>query len=369
MLKPLHLLTLKAVVRSGSFAVAARDLGYTSSAISQQISALEKETGLVLFEREAHGTYPTAAAHRLVHFSTRCLAAMDDLHYQVQELAPAAPRGGSGWAASPTAGVRLVPPALSALSETHPRAQIQLEEGEPEELIAALGSGDLDLALVQRVRAQPAPVARRIDLPSSAAGGPGPAPGARQRPERAARPSCRRRGGSPAGRERPGPARSTRLCAAAGFDAAVAFRSNNYDVVRELVSAGLGGGRRAGMASTGEAVEATRRGAALRAPPGDGAAPQREQQPLARHDVRALRRAVPAGEPSCTRPRALEDDHPVPGGQGGRLPRRPVPRPGSRYRAGPPVRVGAGASASDMSSRASRSTDPPGITRRVRRYP
>jgi DNA-binding transcriptional LysR family regulator len=78
LLKPLHLLTLRTVLRSGSFAITVRDLGYTASAISQQISAPEKETGLVLFEREAHGIRPTAAARRLVGLSARVLAAMDD---------------------------------------------------------------------------------------------------------------------------------------------------------------------------------------------------------------------------------------------------------------------------------------------------
>jgi DNA-binding transcriptional LysR family regulator len=122
MLKPLHLLTLKAVVHSGSFAVAARDLGYTASAVSQQISALEKESGLVLFEREAHGIRPTAAAHRLVDLSARVLAALDDLDHEVRELAGGA-TGRLRLGSFPTADVRLVPSALSAFVEAHPRAR------------------------------------------------------------------------------------------------------------------------------------------------------------------------------------------------------------------------------------------------------
>ncbi|SCF64939.1 regulatory helix-turn-helix protein, lysR family [Streptomyces sp. MnatMP-M27] len=100
MLKPRHLLTLRTVVRTGSFVVAARELGYTASAISQQISALEKETGLVLFEREAHGVRATAAAHRLVDLSVPALAAMDDLDHEVHQLATGA-TAGCGWAVSP----------------------------------------------------------------------------------------------------------------------------------------------------------------------------------------------------------------------------------------------------------------------------
>ena len=47
--------TLSVVLRTGSFAAAGRHLGYTGSAVSQQMKALEAESGLVLFERGAHG--------------------------------------------------------------------------------------------------------------------------------------------------------------------------------------------------------------------------------------------------------------------------------------------------------------------------
>ncbi|MFJ6749493.1 LysR family transcriptional regulator [Streptomyces sp. NPDC091266] len=296
MLKPLHLLTLKAVVRSGSFAVAARDLGYTSSAISQQISALEKETGLVLFEREAHGIHPTAAAHRLVDLSTRALAAMDDLHYQVQELASGA-TGRLRLGSFPTAGVRLVPPALSALSETHPRAQIQLEEGEPEELIAALGSGDLDLALVYEYGLSPRQWPDgltchhllREDLVLLRARGSGLSAQLAQLSK--ARWITSREGTA-------GARSLTRLCAAAGFDAAVAFRSNNYDVVRELVSAGLGVAVVPALGHVpSDAIEATR--LTQRSAHRQVMALHRSENsnPLLATVFDALRRAVPTGEP------------------------------------------------------------------------
>src|SRR3954464_914809 len=46
-----HLLALQAVAREGSFAAAAEALGYTQSAISQQIAALERTIGQRLIER------------------------------------------------------------------------------------------------------------------------------------------------------------------------------------------------------------------------------------------------------------------------------------------------------------------------------
>ncbi|WP_030982793.1 LysR family transcriptional regulator [Streptomyces sp. NRRL S-1813] len=296
MLKPLHLLTLKAVVHSASFALAARDLGYTASAISQQISALEKETGLVLFEREAHGIRPTAAAHRLVDLSTHVLAAMDDLDHQVQELATGV-TGRLRLGSFPTADVRLVPAALSALVESHPRAQIQLEEGEPEELITALSHGDLDVALVYEYglspRQWPDGLTRHHllseDLVLLRARDSG----------LSAQLSQLSRARWITSREDTAGARSfVRLCAAAGFDAAVAFRSNNYDVVRELVSAGLGVAVVPALGHVpGEGIEATRvtqRSAHRRV-----MALHRSENsnPLLPTVLGCLRGAVPAGEP------------------------------------------------------------------------
>ncbi|MEV6841711.1 LysR substrate-binding domain-containing protein, partial [Streptomyces sp. NPDC051133] len=255
--KPQHLLTLRAVVRTGSFVVAARELGYTASAISQQIAALEKETGLVLFEREAHGVRATAAAHRLVDLSVPVLAALDDLDHQVHQLATGA-TGRLRLGSFPTASVRLVPAALSALTATYPRAQIHLEEGEPKELVTALSQGDLDVALVYEYGLSPQ------QWPGSLAC------------HHLAREDLvllRARGSSLSTRlaalcqarwitSRQGTAGAlslTRLCAAAGFEADVAFRSNNYDVVRQLVSADLGVAIVPGLGHTpSESVEATR---------------------------------------------------------------------------------------------------------------
>ncbi|KOV64054.1 LysR family transcriptional regulator [Streptomyces sp. MMG1121] len=257
MLKPQHLLTLRAVVRTGSFVIAAGELGYTASAISQQISALERQTGLVLFEREAHGVRATAAARQLVDLSIPVLAALDDLGHQVQQLATGA-TGRLRLGSFPTAVVRLVPPALSALTATQPRAQIQLEEGEPDELVAALNDGDLDVALVYEYglvpRQWPDGLVRhqlvREDLVLLRARDGGP---------------CARLAGLSRARwitSREGTAGAlslTRLCAAAGFEPEVAFRSNNYDVVRELVSAGLGVAIVPGLGhSPRDSVQATR---------------------------------------------------------------------------------------------------------------
>ena len=79
MLRPEHLVTLREVLRLGSFAQAANRLGYTSSAISQQMAALEREVGVTLFHRSARSIVPTEAAHTLARHSSVVLTEIDRL--------------------------------------------------------------------------------------------------------------------------------------------------------------------------------------------------------------------------------------------------------------------------------------------------
>lgn len=230
-----HLLTFQAVHRTGSFAVAARELDYTPSAVSQQIAALEKDTGLVLFEREAHGVRATAAAHRLVELSREVLASVDEFDHHVRALATGA-SGRIRLGSFPTASVRLVPPALSAFAEQVPGVDVTLEEGEPDELVESLVDGELDVALVYEYGLCPRqwppvlaaqPLARE-DLVLLRAPDGLRSVGLTQLRDRRWITS---RGGTA------GALSLTRLCAAAGFTPEIAYRSNNYDVVRELVAA------------------------------------------------------------------------------------------------------------------------------------
>lgn len=62
MLDPHRLTVFRSVVASGGVQAAADNLGMTSSAVSQHLAALQRETGLTLFERSGRGIVPTEAA-------------------------------------------------------------------------------------------------------------------------------------------------------------------------------------------------------------------------------------------------------------------------------------------------------------------
>ncbi|WP_329424326.1 LysR family transcriptional regulator [Streptosporangium sp. NBC_01495] len=243
MLNPTHLRTLETVCRTGSFAVAARELGYTASGVSQQMAALERACGLVLFEREVHGIRPTAAADQLVERTGRVLAVLGEFEDEVRDLA-AGRVGRLRLGSFPTASVRLVPAALAALATDHPAAEILLEEGEPRELAPMLVNGELDAALLYEYGHVPqrwpedlvmVPLLHEALLLLTR----------RRRPadtgEATARLPAMRTENWIASREGTDGAISLeRLCATAGFAPAITRRSNNYDVVRQLVGAGLG---------------------------------------------------------------------------------------------------------------------------------
>jgi len=141
--------TLRAVVTSGSITAAAVNLGYTPSAVSQQIAALEREAGLPLLERVGRGVRPTAAGSLLTEH-----AAIIGQRVAEAELALADLRAGrTGRLAVryfATAGLALLPPALAALRQEHPGVQVDLKLAEPNDALPEVQQGHADVAIVVR---------------------------------------------------------------------------------------------------------------------------------------------------------------------------------------------------------------------------
>jgi DNA-binding transcriptional LysR family regulator len=241
MLNPLHLRTLSVVLRAGSFAAAGRHLGYTGSAVSQQISALEADTGLVLFERGAQGVRPTEAAQLLSERAIETLSALATLQDAVRQIA-AGTRGRLGLGSFPTASEVLAPRALARFGRQFGDVEVRLEDGEPAELLTRLLEGDLDVIVVFRYDLVPQswptgtvrtplltePVRLLVPDRPSAAGEPVPLS------DFADASWISTREGTA------GTLALERACAAAGFAPRIRYRSNDYDVVRSFVRAGLG---------------------------------------------------------------------------------------------------------------------------------
>ncbi len=86
MLEPHRLRVFRSVVASGSVQAAADNLGLTSSAVSQHLSALQRETGLTLFQRAGRGIVPTEAALVLDAQSDEAMSQWGRLEKVVSDL-------------------------------------------------------------------------------------------------------------------------------------------------------------------------------------------------------------------------------------------------------------------------------------------
>ena len=130
----------------GSIARTAAVLGYTPSAVSQQLAALEREAGTALLDRSARRAELTDAGRRLAGHAERILAMVEeaetDLSTEAQE-----PAGRVVATAFPSAAVAFAP-ALARSLRAHPRLTLVLRQTPAREGLRQVRSGDVDVAIV-----------------------------------------------------------------------------------------------------------------------------------------------------------------------------------------------------------------------------
>ncbi|ALG13787.1 LysR family transcriptional regulator [Kibdelosporangium phytohabitans] len=145
---------LRAVVTSGSVTSAAGNLGYTPSAISQQLAVLEKEAGVALLERVGRGVRATPAGRLLTEHAAIISKNLTDAESALRDLR----EGKTGQLSIryfSTAGVALVPPAMAQLRRDHPGVQIDLKLIDPEDPLPEVEEGRADVAIVVFPRMNP----------------------------------------------------------------------------------------------------------------------------------------------------------------------------------------------------------------------
>ncbi|MFJ3673198.1 LysR family transcriptional regulator [Streptomyces sp. NPDC090106] len=142
-----RLRTLDALARHGSVSGAAEGLHITTSAVSQQMSKLEREIGQQLLAKNGRGVRLTDAGRLLADHAARILSqvelAQSDLEAQRGKVV-----GELRLVAFPTALRGLFPAALAALRRDHPALRLRSRELEPEQGVDAVLRGDADLAVV-----------------------------------------------------------------------------------------------------------------------------------------------------------------------------------------------------------------------------
>jgi DNA-binding transcriptional LysR family regulator len=154
---------LREVAARGSFSAAAESLSFTQSAISQQIAALERETGATLLERSPRGVRLTDAGTALVSHADAILARLDDAEEELAALAGL--RGGRlRLATFQSGGATLVPRAVKAFHDRHPAVELSMVEAEPDEAQELLRCGAVDLAVLYDFEPLPDSISNDFEL-------------------------------------------------------------------------------------------------------------------------------------------------------------------------------------------------------------
>ena len=242
MLDVRRLRVLREVAARGSFSAAADALSFTQSAVSQQIAALERESGTRLVERSARGVRLTEAGEVLVRHTEVILARLAEAEAELDAISGM--RGGRVRLASfPTAGATIVPRAIACFRDRHPGIEVTLTPAEPPEAIERLRAGDVDIALLIQTGWETFPDdgVERVEL--------------------VADPMyvCLPKGHPGAGKSRlrledlredawlvgssstcPDCSIILRACAAAGFEPRISFQSDDYSSMQGFVAAGMG---------------------------------------------------------------------------------------------------------------------------------
>ncbi|MFI6819316.1 LysR family transcriptional regulator [Nonomuraea sp. NPDC050328] len=242
MLDVARLRVLQEVARHGSLTRAATALSYTTSALSQQISVLEREAGARLLERHARGVRLTEAGRALLTHTERIMTEL-----RAAESTLAAICAGAGgrlrFGSFTTANATLMPMAVRAFLRERPAVSVELIEVERDEAVAAVAAHELDLALVYEFPVVPLTAPANVEVRPLLVD-----------PLHIALPPDHRLAGRPRIRladlaeERwiQGVHRGStldvlpRACRQAGFEPVVAFRTDDQMTVRGLVAAGLG---------------------------------------------------------------------------------------------------------------------------------
>jgi molybdate transport repressor ModE-like protein len=138
---------LREVALRGSIAGAARSLGLTPSAVSQQLAVLEREAGTALVDRSPRGVVLTGAGGALVVRAGEVLDLLAAARADLDRLAGSV-SGPISIASVASAAVTFVSDAVLALRGAHPGIVVSVTAAEPTHALELLVAGDVDLAVV-----------------------------------------------------------------------------------------------------------------------------------------------------------------------------------------------------------------------------
>ncbi|MCZ2846389.1 LysR family transcriptional regulator [Modestobacter sp. VKM Ac-2978] len=152
---PSHLRALVAVADAGGFTAAAAQLGTAQSSLSRAVADVERRLRVRVFERTTRSLRLTSQGREIIALSRQVLADLDAGMRHLEGYL-AGQRGRVTIACLPSVAATLLPPVVVAFRARFPDVQVQVRDGLAADVLDAVHSGSVDLA----VTAAPAPLAR-----------------------------------------------------------------------------------------------------------------------------------------------------------------------------------------------------------------
>jgi DNA-binding transcriptional LysR family regulator len=137
----------RTVVERGTLTAAAATLGYTVSAVSQQLQQLEAEAGVPLFEKAGRGVRPTAAGLLLAERAERILAEIADAEAALADLREGR-TGRLRVVSFHSAGESLLPPAIAEMHRSMPEVHVLPVVDETDGALRRLRAGEVEVVVV-----------------------------------------------------------------------------------------------------------------------------------------------------------------------------------------------------------------------------
>jgi DNA-binding transcriptional LysR family regulator len=149
---------LRAVAALGTLARAAEELGFTASAVSQQLKRLEQQVGVPVLAPAGRGVVLTPAGRAIADSAPEVFQALERCAEAARSVSEGAPRGTLRVVAFST-GIRgLLAPLLGGLSLRCPDLRVHITEQDPADALRGVEAGTADLALVHDADGLPAPL-------------------------------------------------------------------------------------------------------------------------------------------------------------------------------------------------------------------
>jgi DNA-binding transcriptional LysR family regulator len=146
----------------GTIAAVAESLSYSPSSVSQQLSVLEEEAGVVLLVKSGRRVRLTAEAELIIEHTHALLERMEQLE---SDLAGASlsTSGTVRMAVFQSAALGIVPQALTLLAAAYPSLRLEITQREPESAIAAVWAREFDLVIAEQYPGHVAPMMAELD--------------------------------------------------------------------------------------------------------------------------------------------------------------------------------------------------------------